>query len=180
MRCDALCLAVIAVSLARSWRFAADSDAVTSTGRGCSASAYSAHSRPLGRGIPGRRVGSAAAEVGPSRTMAAARPTAAPCPLLGERLRPRCVPGRLHLRVPPLVDDLLRRVPPAAHFAASLLRPSAPNTNITAGPVLGGSTGVPVAPTANLHVRWAAVQPMKERYPFDTGNPRVRECSGAA
>jgi hypothetical protein len=33
----------------------------------------------------------------------------------------------------------------------------------------------PVVPTANLHVRWAAVRPMKERHPFDVGNPRVME-----
>jgi hypothetical protein len=26
-------------------------------------------------------------------------------------------------------------------------------------------------PTANLYIRWAAVQPMEERHPFDTGNP---------
>ena len=29
--------------------------------------------------------------------------------------------------------------------------------------------------TANLHVRWAAVQPMKERHPLDTGNPGHKE-----
>ena len=31
---------------------------------------------------------------------------------------------------------------------------------------------VPVAPTVNLHVRWAVVQPMKERHPFDMRYPR--------
>ena len=45
--------------------------------------------------------------------------------------------GQLHVRLPELVDDLLRCVPPPGYLTASLLRPGARNTNIAPGPASG-------------------------------------------